>query len=156
MKGLNLRVYRRTLEGIALLWNKKVLEKEVANDIVVTADMGDGEEKKLSFKTSEQVSNNLTDGMTTPDNTNLMMISHEQNKLDPYKDVQISIKFGEKVYHEILVYGFGILPPLEKDDKKANSHIYGFVDSERKWAKLPLIRCADGTLAVPMVIKKES
>jgi hypothetical protein len=154
MKGLNLRVYRRTLDGIALLWNKEALDKSTANDIIVTLEKDDGA-RQLEFKTSDQVENALDEVMTAPDNTIVMMISHEKNKIDPYQDVKLNIKFGDKVSQDIFVYGFGVLPPMEKDDKKQNQHIYGYVEGERKWAKMPLVRLKDGTLAVPIVVKKD-
>ena len=155
MKGLNLRIYRRTLDGIALLWNKEVLDKDSSKNIKVTLELDGGKEKDLVFKTSEQVENVLDENMSAPDNTVVMMISHEQNGIDPYKDIKVHVQFGEKISQEIMVYGFGQLPPSEKDDRKANSHGYGFVEAEKKWFKIPLVRCSDGSLALPIVVKKE-
>jgi hypothetical protein len=155
VKGLNLRIYRRTLDGIALLWNKEVLDKDAAKDIRVMLESEDGKKKDLDFKTSDQVEATLDSDMTAPNNTIVMMISHDKNGIDPYKDVKLNINFGNKISQEITVYGFGQLPPSEKDDRKANAHGYGYVDAEKKWFKIPLVRCKDGSLAMPIVVKKE-
>jgi hypothetical protein len=155
LKGLNLRIYRRTLDGIALLLNKEVLDKEDSKNVSVDLEYDDGKHKELDFKTSDQVEAALDSTFSAPDNTIVMMISHEKNGLDPYKDVKLNIKFGSKISQEILVYGFGVLPPSEKDDKKQNEHMYGYLETERRWYKLPLVRCKDGSLAIPIVLKKE-
>jgi len=152
MKGLNLRVYRRTLDGIALLWNKEALEKGAANDIVVNLE-SDDETRQLEFKTSDQVENTLDANMSAPDNTIVMMISHEKNKIDPYKDVKLNIKFGETVSQEIFVYGFGIIPPEEKDDRKANQHMYLWNPETKKWHKAEGVQTKDGFAMLIKVTK---
>jgi len=154
MKSLNLRVYRRTLDNIALLWNQKALGAE-AKKLEVYAV---GEEQKLEFITSEQMEKVLEEGIIAPADTVVMMIPHELNKLDPYKDYDIQVVWGEgdnRQSHKIKVYAFGVLPPTEKDDKKLNNHMYGFYEEERKWVKLPVVRCKDGSFAVAVKLIKE-
>jgi hypothetical protein len=100
----------------------------------------------------------VEEGLIAPDDTEIMVISHEKNGLNAYEDCHVQISFGadsEKKVHDILVYGFGVLPPFEKDDKKLNEHSYGYDAVERKWVKFPLVRLHDGTYAVPVKLIKE-
>lgn len=153
MKNLNLRIYRRTLENIALLYNKKALTEEQQKNIEIF-EVGKKGSRKLEFITSEQIESVLEEGIIAPDSTVLIMINHEKNNLDPYSDYTLDVVFGD-FHQEILVYAFGVLPPTEKDDKKLNIHNYGYDNIERKWVKLPLVRCKDGSYAIPVKLIKE-
>jgi hypothetical protein len=153
-QGLNLRVYRRTQEHIALLWNKSALNAEQLQNLEIFLVDEKGR-RKMEFATSQQMESILEEGIVTPDDTVLAIIKHASNKLDPYAEYSFEIIFNRDYKAKILVYPFGVLPPTEKDDKKANVHVYGFITDEGKWGKLPLVRCKDGTFAVPIVLKKE-
>jgi hypothetical protein len=153
--GLNLRVYRRTLEYIALLWNKSAVSPEQLKSLEINTL--DGKVRhKVTFATSEQMESILEEGLMTPDDTVLALIKHDSNKMDPYMDYTLELNFDKEYHSKILVYAFGVLPPMEKDDKKSNVHEYGYVAEEQKWAKFPLVRLKDGTLAVPVILKREN
>jgi len=154
-KGLNLRVYRRTLDNIALLWNKSALTPEQLQNIEIYR-IDNNQRFKLKFATSSQMESILEEGIITPDDTVLAMINHDLNKLDPHMDYLFEIIFSNEYNAKIHVYSFGVLPPTERDDKKANAHMYGFVDDEKRWAKIPLIRMKDGTVAIPVKLIKDN
>jgi len=156
MESLNLRIYRRTLENIALLFNKKALSDDQVKNISVTLNDG-GDTKLLKYITSDQVGNTLDEGIIAPNDTTVVLINHEQNGIDPYADCELLISFGtndKKKLHRIFVYAFGVLPPTEKDDRKSNRHQYCWSTEERKWVKMPVIKCEDGSYAIPVKVVK--
>ena len=156
VESLNCRIYRRTLENVALLWNKKALDSEQIKSVSVSANI-DKKDKVLKYMTSDQVGNTMDESITAPSETTVMLINHEKNGLDPYTDYELTLTFGtgdKKKISKIYVYSFGVLPPLEKDDKKSNIHPYGFSEEDRKWAKIPLVKLEDGSYALPVIIVK--
>jgi len=153
MKNLNLRVYRRTQDNIALLWNKAALTKEQLENIEVY-NVTDGEPVKLDFITSESMETVLEEGIVAPDETVVMLINHEKNKLDAYTDYKIRVVFDKTIQHEIFVFGFGVLPPTEKDDKQSNVHLYLWDEENRKWEKAAGIHTPEGFALLVKLSKK--
>lgn len=153
MSAINLRVYRRSLENIALLWNNTALTPEQARTIRVYCEIN-GNSKLLQFVTDHK--NTEVDNKI--DNATVTLINHAMNGLSPYAGYSLMVEFGkndQKITQPIYVYPFGVLPTLEKDDKKANRHMYGWDYHEMKWAKVPVIKCPDGSYAVAVKVIKE-
>ena len=153
MAPINLRVYRRTQDNIALLWNPAALTAEQMKHIRIYCEV-EGISKLVQFVTDPK-------GMEADpkvDNATITLINHAMNGLSPYKGYDLMIEFGKdtrKITQPIKVYPYGVLPTFEKDDKKANVHTFGWEPNEMKWGKLPLVKCADGTYAVAVKIVKE-
>jgi len=153
MVAINLRVYRRTLDNIALLYNHTALTADQAKTIRIYAEI-EGTSKLLQFVNNPkdtEVDNKL-------DNATIALVNHVMNSLSPYKGYSLMVEFGKdskKIAQPIFVYPYGVLPTLEKDDKKSNRHIYGWDYHEMKWAKIPVVKCSDGSYAVAVKLIKE-
>ena len=93
-KGLNLRVYRRTLEYIALLWNKNALTEEQLKRIDIHRLTGNTR-TALKFYTNDQMEGMLEEGIIAPNDTTLVMIQHDQNSLDPNMDYKLELTFDK-------------------------------------------------------------
>jgi hypothetical protein len=146
-------VYRRSLENIALLWNNSALTSEQARAIRIYCDIN-GTSKLLKFVTDHK----NTEVDSKIDNATVTLINHAMNGLSPYAGYSLMVEFGKndkKITQPIYVYPFGVLPTLEKDDKKINRHMYGWNYQEMKWAKVPVVKCQDGSYAVAVKIVKE-
>jgi len=153
-KGLNLRVYRRTLDNIALLWNKSALTPEQLIHTEIFRVSEKNERTKLKFATSQDMGGSLMDeGIVAPDDTVLVILNHDLNGLDPYIDYSLEISFDQTYKSKILVYAFGQLPPTERDDKKANVHSYLWNNEEKKWFKMEGVQTEDGFALLVAVAK---
>jgi hypothetical protein len=152
MEQLNLRVFRRTAETIALLFNHKALTLDQVDQITVKCS-DKGKEKELKCVISD---NNVgPDDVKTPDNTTLILVGHAANGLDPYTDYNFTLEFGSgscTKISKILVYAFGVLPVHEKDSKSINRHSYSWCEEEKRWIKTPVVKLKNGTYAIPIVI----
>jgi len=148
MPSINLRVYRRSQENIALLFNAAALTEEQRNNIKIYASI-DGKSKLLTYVTDQQPNDTSVDGQSV-----VLLINHALNNLSQYSDYQMLVEFGtkQKVTQAIYVYAFQVLPPTEKEDKKANRHMFGWSEPEKKWAKLNVKKLSDGTYALPVVL----
>ena len=81
-----------------------------------------------------------------------VVLDHQINKLDANKTYVFVFDF--KTFDvNIKVYPSEVLPLFEKDSVGKNQHLYGWVESERKWVKLKAVKDASGdyVLAVKSV-----
>jgi hypothetical protein len=89
-------------------------------------------------------------------NTMICLIDHETNGLkhDAKYTLQVFLggDQGEPVVRKIIVLEYGVLPPFDRDKKSARSHSMLWDASSSTWVKFPIMRLADGTYAVPMVM----
>lgn len=154
MESLNLRVFRRTSDSIALLFNKLALtEAQLATISVAAVNRGNTKDGLLF-----SISDGKDDNGTAPEHALFLLISHAVNKLESSEDYLLTITFGTgdaSVSSSILVYAAGILPMFERDDRRINQHVYGWSDEERRWVKLPVVKCKNGQYAVPVTLIKD-
>jgi len=150
---INLRLFRRTLEDIILLWSTVKLKEEEKTKIKIYVDM----ERSKEVKRWEEIkfSSLLKDEKAKVDkNTAIAVISCEENGLNINEEYLFKITLGEKenkIEEEILIFPFGVLPDEEKDDVVKNSHLFGFVKGRGKWKKVPLIEY-QGIFSIPVYI----
>jgi hypothetical protein len=147
------RVYRRIMDGIALLWVKRYLSEDQQKNFVVTVQKGDSFVPVKLTSSSER-------GIKVPErDAEMVFIPHDINGLSPNNDYYFKVLFGSQGAHQIEarldVYATSVLPPDERDDSRRNQHMYGFVGKKRKWFKVPLVE-HNGQLAIPVVVLNAS
>jgi hypothetical protein len=158
--NINLRVFRRTLDNIVLLWDSKELTEDQKKNLricVAGGTINDSQgtvkvvEEPLKFLTSVDIKNVVEDKITVPDTTVVAIINHAENNLDSSKGYNLSVHF-DTLSFPVKVFPFGVLPGEEKDKKDANVHIYGWVEGKKRWFKLPLVKTKDGSYALAVKI----
>lgn len=147
------RVYRRIMDGIALLWVKRYLSEDQQKNFVVSVQKGDSFIPVKLTSSSER-------GIKVPErDAEMVFIPHDINGLSPNADYYFKVTFGAQGQHQIEarldVYATSVLPPDERDDSRRNQHMYGFVGKKRKWFKVPLVE-HNGQLAIPVVVLNAS
>jgi len=147
------RVFRRIMDGIALVWLKRFLNEDQQKNFVVCIERNDNWlPVKLAIASDYGIKIKEQDA-------EMVFIPHDTNGLSPNEDYHIKIMYGsqDKVQIEARfpVYATSVLPPDERDDSRRNQHIYGFVQKKRKWYKFPLVEW-QGQLVVPIVIMNAS
>lgn len=142
MKGINLRIFRRTSNNISFLFNDNVVSGIKLEDLKIY-NLEDKEKKNPLV---------YTIGVDQVTQTVQVVLDHQINKLDANKTYIFVFDF--KTFDvNIKVYPSEVLPLFEKDSVGKNQHLYGWVDSERKWVKLKAVKDASGdyVLAVKSV-----
>lgn len=152
--NLNLRVYRRTRDHIALLWSLKQLTREQ----IASAKISLKEPyKELTFAIESNL--DKVDGRgRTPDNTAIAIIPHEANKLDPTVFYELKVSLGVKkdtIEQSLQIYPCGVLPQSERDKKDSNVHMMGWSEEEKRWIKVPLVKTKKGLYAIPTILIEE-
>jgi len=141
MKALNLRIFRRTKDNTAFLFNKQAVDN--LQDLKVYNVSG----------TTKNELNYIKDIDDKLDSVQLV-IDHAVNNLDPFETYVLSFQFDSTTNFNIKVYPAETFPDFEKDDKKQNTHLHGWVPSEKKWKKIELVKCEDGSYAIPVKVIK--
>lgn len=142
MKGINLRIFRRTSNNISFLFNDNAVSGIKLEDLKIY-NLEDKEKKNPLV---------YTIGVDQVTQTVQVVLDHQINKLDANKTYIFVFDF--KTFDvNIKVYPSEVLPLFEKDSVGKNQHLYGWVDSERKWVKLKAVKDASGdyVLAVKSV-----
>lgn len=136
---IRLRVYRRTLEMMVILWEKN----KISDNFKVFVD---GKEVKIKSGNTE-----IEDSFSP--STVVTLIPHEENNLDPYKEYIVSVKdLSNNKEYSIRVLPFGVLPEKENDFKKQHVQLFGWYEKERKWVKLSAVPTDEGfALAVKII-----
>lgn len=149
LKNINLRVYRRSLEDIIVLWNTKNLDdsqKSIIRLSVLEHDI---------WRDLNIMSDNRRERVQGFDrDTAIAIIPYKENELLADIDYKFKVTLGSgtgMVEVEIPIYRFGTLPDSIKDDAKFISQIYGYAPKERKWKKLQLVE-HDGVMCIPVCI----
>lgn len=133
MKGINLRIFRRTSNNISFLFNDNAVSGIKLEDLKIY-NLEDKEKKNPLV---------YTIGVDQVTQTVQVVLDHQINKLDANKTYIFVFDF--KTFDvNIKVYPSEVLPLFEKDSVGKNQHLYGWVDSERKWVKLKAVKDASG------------
>jgi hypothetical protein len=143
---VKLRVFHRTKNDISLLWSMENLNPDQRTNVKVLC-----EGKTLKFTITE-----ADDKDDVARNTMICLIDHEVNGLkhDAKYTLQVFLggDQGEPIVRKIVVLEYGVLPPFDRDKKSSRVHLMGWETSSSTWVKLPVVRTADGSYAIPMVM----
>lgn len=142
MKGINLRIFRRTSSSISFLFNDNAVTGIKLEDLKIY-NLEDKEKKSpLVYKV----------GVDDQTQTVQVVLDHQINKLDANKTYVFVFDFGTFDVN-IKVYPSEVLPLFEKDAVNKNQHLYGWSEESRKWVKLKAVKDASGeyVLAVKSV-----
>lgn len=142
MKGINLRIFRRTSSSISFLFNDNAVTGIKLEDLKIY-NLEDKEKKSpLVYKV----------GVDDQTQTVQVVLDHQINKLDANKTYVFIFDFGTFDVN-IKVYPSEVLPLFEKDAVNKNQHLYGWSEESRKWVKLKAVKDANGdyVLAVKSV-----
>ncbi len=142
-KNLNLRVFRRNAQMLVLLWDKVYGDVE-AKDIEILFREEGGKSKDFTRVTdfTLDLPSDMADFKSKQD-TVICVIPQEKNRIEPNKDYMFSVQYG-KLNQSKRVFGVGILPPREREDKTKNIHLYLWNDDKQKWQKAEGIEDEDG------------
>lgn len=142
MKGINLRIFRRTNSSISFLFNDNAVTGIKLEDLKIY----DAEDKEKKFPLVYKV------GVDDQTQTVQVVLDHQINKLDANKTYVFVFDFGTFDVN-IKVYPSEVLPLFEKDAVNKNQHLYGWSEESRKWVKLKAVKDANGdyVLAVKSV-----
>ena len=142
MKGINLRVYRRNDSYLSCVFNDNAVSGIKLEDLKIY-DIEDKEKKNPFVYTS---------GVNQKEQTVQVVIDHQINKLNPSKTYVLVFDFKQFEIN-IKIYPAGVLPLFDKESVDRIQHLYGWVESEKKWCKLKAVKDASGdyVLAVKSV-----
>ena len=143
---VKLRVFHRTKNDISLLWSIENLNVDQRTNVKVLC-----EGKPLQI--------NLTESGEKDDvarNTMICLIDHETNGLkhDAKYNIQVILggEQGEPIVRKQMVLEYGVLPPFDRDKKSSRTHLMGWDPSSSTWVKVNVVRTADGSYALPVVM----
>ncbi len=143
---VKLRVFHRTKNDISLLWSMDNLNPDQRANVKVLC-----EGKPLSVSTTEAGAHD-----DVARNTMICLIDHESNGLKHDAKYNLQVILGgdktEPLIRKIMVLEYGVLPPYDRDKKSARTHLMGWEPSSSTWVKVNVVRVADGTYALPVVI----
>ena len=142
MKGINLRIFRRTSNNISFLFNDNAVSGIKLEDLKIY-NLEDKEKKSPLV---------YTIGVDQVTQTVQVVLDHQINKLDANKTYIFVFDF--KTFDvNIKVYPSEVLPLFEKDSVGKNQHLYGWDEHTRRWVKLKAVKDASGdyVLAVKSV-----
>jgi hypothetical protein len=145
---LNARVCRRSKENIILLWDKKNVPPEDRDKVMVHLDG-----KPLKIRIASSIQEVSDEPLTVPDNTEVCLINHEENELDPAKDYIFTIEVG-KLQQDVKVYPYGVLPEIEKDEKEKHLQLMAWNPKKQRWQKVCGVETEHGFAILVKVINK--
>lgn len=144
MKTISLRVFRRTKDNIAFLFNKEPLQEVDLTKLVIYNSTNADTKKVLEY----------TIDINAAANTAQVVVDHILNDISAKESYIFTFVFSKDIAVSIRVYPAEVLPVSEKDDKKQNIHLFGWEDSTNKWVKISAVKCEDGSYAIPVKIVK--
>jgi len=148
---IKIRVYRRDYECIFLRWSLR----DLSDDQKVNYSVGI--EKSGHFEPAKYSCNKDIEkfALKIEPNTETICIPHKDNVIKFDEDCLIRVVFGSQDSKQLEVrrnvFPKGVLSSEEEDVSKRNSHLFGFREKRRKWAKIPLVEY-NGQLAIPVMI----
>jgi hypothetical protein len=145
---LNARVCRRSKENIILLWDKKNIPPEDQKNVKIYL-----EGKVLKARIASSIQEVTDEALTIPDNTEVCLINHEENELDPNKEYIFTIEIG-KIQQDIKVYPYGVLPETEKDEKEKHLQLMAWNPKKQRWQKVCGVETEHGFAILVKVVNK--
>lgn len=143
---VKLRVFHRTKNDISLLWSMEHLNQDQKGNVKVLC-----EGKPLHINLSEAGEKD-----DVARNTMICLVDHEINGLKHDAKYNLQVILGgeqaEPVVRKITVLEYGVLPPFDRDKKTSRVHMMGWDVSSSTWVKMPVVRTADGSYAIPTVM----
>jgi hypothetical protein len=145
---LGIRVFKRTLDSLIILWNSVGLTDQQKETVKLLVKRNEtGEFAVLKF--------NMID---TPDELNIKkdvvvaVINHKENDLRADQDYLVRLIVGVDQVKEayLKVSPEGVLPEEERDNKASRVHLMGWNPIRKRWTKLHLVKTKDGGLAIPV------
>lgn len=131
-RKLNARVFRRTAQMLVLLWDKvqeNVRDKDVE---ILFGEDGTDTMRRIEEMTLNQPPDMV--GFKSKRDVVICVLDQEKNKIEPDKDYIFEIRYGN-LSQSMKVYGVGILPDREREDKEKNRHGYGWNKEKSRWQK---------------------
>ena len=143
-KKLNLRVFRRNAQMLILLWDK-IQEGVKLNDIEILFTEADKEGDGRMAKVDQFTLNQPPDMMDFKSKHEVVIcvIDQEKNGIEPDVDYVFDVKYGN-IGQSTKVFGVGVLPDREREDKKKNQHIYAWNKDKARWQKLEGVEDENG------------
>jgi len=150
MNSINLRVFRRTLNDITLLWDTKDLTEDAKNNVEIFVVLKT-KLKSLQFIKDSDI--DKTAGKLKEDVLGVI-IDHELNGLEKHKTYTFIIKLGKEnpKEYQVVVLPYGVLPDAERDKKSANVHFFGWNIEDKEWVKIPVVKDKKGKWVIPVKI----
>ena len=145
---LNARVCRRSKENIILLWDKKDIPPEDQSKVKVYL-----ENKTLKIHIASSIQEVTDEVLTVPDNTEVCLINHEENELDPNKDYVFTVEVG-KAQQDVKVYPYGVLPEAEKDEKERHLQLMAWNPKRQRWQKVCGVETENGFAILVKIVNK--
>jgi len=145
---LNARVCRRSKENIILLWDKKNVPPEDQKKVKIHR-----EGKVLKARIAGSIQEVTDETLTVPDNTEVCLINHEENELDPNKEYVLTVEVGN-IQQDVRVYPYGVLPEIEKDEKERHLQLMAWNPEKQRWQKVCGVETERGFAILVKVINK--
>lgn len=128
---INVRVSRRSLDNIILLWDINLLSKEDRDNVKIF-----NENKVLKIRLANSLKELTNEKLTIPDQTAVCLINHEENGLDAYKTYVFTVDINNKYVQDIEVLPYGVLPEKQKDDKEKHVQLFAWDNKQNRWRKV--------------------
>jgi len=146
---LNARVCRRSKENIILLWDKKEVPIEDQKKVKIYLDNG----KVLKVRIASSIAEATNENLSVPDNTEVCLVNHDENELDPNKEYLFTIEVGN-LQQDVRVYPYGVLPETEKDEKEKHLQLMAWNPKKQRWQKVCGVETDQGFAILVKVINK--
>jgi hypothetical protein len=145
---MNLRVFRRNQENIILLWCEELLNEDQQKNIKFFIKEGE-DYRELKYTKSDS-----TQEFKTQKNTGIAIINQRENNIAPSLSFLLKAEVGSMERKEIYIRlsPAGVLPVLEKDQKKQHSQAHAWNNKKKKWSKIQLVQADNGSWGLPVVI----
>lgn len=135
---LNARICRRSKDNIILLWDvSKVSEQDRKKAKVYIGG------KQLKIRIASSIEEVLGEKFPVADNTEVCLINHEENELDPAKEYDLTIEVGPYT-QDLKVHPYGVLAEVEKDEKKKRVQLMAWNEKRKRWQKLTGVETPEG------------
>lgn len=150
---LNLRHFKRNASYIVILWDRV---KDVPEESISVSCSETGKDyKKVQFALGMPEDIDLKGAQQPRDeDTVICVILHEQNDLDPDTSYYFKVKYGDLVQVK-RIFEVGVYPDHEREDKKANIHLFGWDRRSSRWRKVDCTQLPDGKVALLVVTPEQ-
>ena len=147
-KTIPARVKLRNEDTLIILWELVDLTQDQKDNIIVQVKQQD------HFVAIPFISANSSDFPEVKKDAAIVIIKHEEAKLDPERSYRLRITVGSSETREcyLKINPKGVTADREKDDKKRHSQMLFWDENKKQFYKLPLEKSADGRLGLPTVI----
>jgi len=134
---LKLRVFRRTLNNIMIIWNLEGLE-DTERDLdklnIFLLDKNDKPIKVLNFRQLDP--DDFKNLKPKKDQICGVIIPQKENVIDPFKKIKLKFSFNKTKEVELQIAAKGFMETFLKDNKEKAVFLYAYDVKNRAWRRV--------------------